>query len=57
MPVIIPDTNVMQIMGGQPGWVDESADREADPKCLRLPDWYQEEIRALSAINLEIPRS
>jgi len=56
MPVIVPDTNVMQIIGGHPDWVDESANRDEDPRFLRLPAWYREEIRALSAINLAIPR-
>jgi hypothetical protein len=56
MPVVVLDTNIMQIMGGYPGWVDESGDRESDPRFLRLPCWYQEEIRALSAVNLAIPR-
>jgi hypothetical protein len=56
MAVVIPDTNVVQVMGGHPAWVDESEDRETDPGFLRLPEWYQQEIRALSHINLAIPR-
>lgn len=56
MPVVVLDTNIMWVMGGYPGWVDESGDRESDPGFLAKPPWYQEEIRALSAINLSIPR-
>jgi hypothetical protein len=56
MPVIVPDTNVVQVMGGHPEWVDESDDRETDLGFLKLPPWYREELRALSAINLAIPR-
>lgn len=56
MPVVVLDTNVIWIMGGHPHWVDESGDRETDPDFLRLPEWHQEEIRALSALNLALPR-
>jgi len=56
MPVVVLDANVIQIMGGHPGWVNESGDTETDPEFLRLPVWYQEEIRALSALNLAVPR-
>ncbi len=56
MPVVVLDTNIVQVMGGQPGWVDESGDRESDSKFLQHPDWYREEIGALSTINLAIPR-
>jgi hypothetical protein len=56
MPIIIPDTNIMQIMGGHPSWFDWSENMENDPAFLKLPDWYQDEIRILSSINTAIPR-